>query len=66
MHVICTATIDDERLRDNLCDCVKILGGMPMVDGNTVRVEYLGDDLRASKMAELFEEYSNHELIREK
>lgn len=66
MHIVCTAVVDDERQRNNLCDCVKILGGMPTVAGNTVSVEYMGDDMRASQMVTLFEEYANHELIKQK
>lgn len=62
MHVICTATVEDERQRDNLCRCVMILGGMPIVDGEVVSVEYMGDDMKASKMADLFEEYTEHTL----
>lgn len=66
MHIICSAAIENEKQRDNLFDCIKILGGMPMVEGNVVSVEYMGDDMKASKIIALFEEYPDHALVQQK
>lgn len=60
MHVICTAMLDNEAQKANLCECVKILGGMPDVSGNTVCVEYDGGNTTAEKFVELFSQYPFH------
>lgn len=60
MRIICTAVVEDERQRDNLCECVGILGGKPNVSGDTVSVEYNGPVRTASKYIELFEQYATH------
>lgn len=66
MHVICSATVENEQQRDNLFDCVKILGGVPTIEGDLVSVEYMGDDMRASRMVALFEEFSEYTLVKQK
>ncbi len=60
MHIICTAIVEDERQRKNLCDCVGILGEKPCVSGNTVCVEYEGAISTIAKLIELFEQYPVH------
>lgn len=60
MRVICTAVVEDERQRDNLCECVGILGGKPQISGNTVCIEYEGPERTATKYMELFEQYPTH------
>ncbi len=58
--VICSAVVDNPQQRENLCDCVNILGGVPIISGNTVCVEYEG--AKAEKFIELFEHYIRHEI----
>lgn len=62
MHVVCSVVLEDERLRDNLCQCVNILGGTPSISGNTVCVDYSGSDKTAEKHVELFAQFPNHEI----
>ena len=62
MHVICTAVLDNLLQRENLCQCIEIVGGVPIVARNTVCVEYSGDDQVAEKLIELFEQYCRHEI----
>lgn len=60
MKVICTAVVENPQQRDNLKECVQILGGVPNEAGDTVCVEYEGDN--AEKFIELFEHYVRHEI----
>ena len=60
MRVICTAVVEDDRLKANLCECVGILGGKPNISGNTVCIEYEGSDSTAEKFVELFSQYPVH------
>lgn len=60
MRIICTAVVPDERQRENLCECVRILGGQPNVSGDTVCVEHEGSISTITKFAELFEQYAFH------
>lgn len=60
MRIVCTAVVEDERQKSNLCECVGILGGKPNISGNTVCVEYDGPIRTASKFIELFEQYPVH------
>lgn len=60
MRTICAAVCEDARQRENLCQCVNILGGVPLITGNTVSVEYEGTLI--SKFVELFEQYPTHEI----
>lgn len=62
MHIICTAVIEDDRQRKNLCQCVGILGGNPCQSGNTVCIEYDGSVITAEKYIELFAQYATHEI----
>ena len=58
--IICTAVVDNPQQRENLCDCVKILGGVPQLSGDTVCVEYEGENV--DKFIQLFEHYVRHEI----
>lgn len=58
--IICTAVVDNPQQRENLCDCVKILGGVPQLSGDTVCVEYEGKNV--DKFIQLFEHYVRHEI----
>lgn len=60
MKVICSAVVDNPQQRENLCQCVNILGGVPICSGDTVCVEYEG--IKAEKFIELFEHYTRHEI----
>lgn len=58
--VVCATIIQDIRKRDNLCQCVRNLGGTPVCNGHCVCVEYSGEN--ADKLIELFENYSLREI----
>ncbi len=60
MHILCTAVIENEQQRKNLCDCIKILGGVPDVSFDTVSVDFSGARDTADKFAELFAQYPHH------
>ncbi|MBQ8984314.1 hypothetical protein IJ098_00445 [Candidatus Saccharibacteria bacterium] len=60
MHVICTAVVEDERQRENLCECVRILSCTPNVSGNTVCVEYDDKIAVAEALVDLFKHYPTH------
>lgn len=62
MHVICTAMVDDDRSRQNLCECVKILGQRPQVSGKTVCVDYDGLNRTADKLVDVFSQFPCHEI----
>lgn len=58
--VRCEAIIDEPRLRENLCQCVGILGYTPQVARNRIVVECEGE--KANKMVELFEQFHRHSI----
>lgn len=62
--VICSAVVDNPQQRENLCQCVNILGGVPRVTGDTVCVEYEG--INTEKFVQLFEHYTRHEIKTQK
>lgn len=62
MKVICAAVVENPTQRENLCECINILKGVPCVTGDTVCVEYDGDKAKAEKFIELFEHYTRHEI----
>lgn len=62
MRVICAAVVEDSRQRENLCQCVNILGGVPCISGNTVCIEFEGRETTADKFIELFAQYPTHEI----
>jgi len=62
MRVICTAVLENEPQRNNLRQCIGIIGGKPDVSGETVCVEYEGSSNVAQKFIELFEQYVTHEI----
>lgn len=55
---ICSAVVADSVKRDNLCECVQILGGFPVECGDTVSVVYAGE--RAPTMALVFQQYQGN------
>lgn len=60
MNVICTAIVNDKRKAENLCDCVKKLGITPVVSGETVCAEYVGNKAIGTELVELFKQYDVH------
>lgn len=66
MRVICTAVVENPQQRDNLKQCIGILGGVPNEAGDTVCVEYEGEYAKAEKFIELFEHYVRHEIRTQK
>lgn len=56
----CTATLSEEALKENLKQCIGILGGTPVVKGDIVSVDYDGPN--EQKFAELFEQFSDHTI----
>jgi hypothetical protein len=61
MKIVCTAVVENPQQRENLCQCVEILGGVPKCSGNTVCVEY-DEGINTGKFIELFEHYITHEI----
>lgn len=57
--VYCEAIIPEEKLRDNIRQCIKILGGEPYVHGDKISVTVSKNE---SKMIELFEQLSAHNI----
>ena len=59
------ATIDNKQQRDNLCECITILGGEPKVSSCDVSVEYRGSKDECDKFISLFEQYHRHGVYTE-
>lgn len=57
--VRCIAYVDAAQ-RDNLVQCISIIGGKPVVHKDQVTVEYSGE--KEALMIELFEHYTRHEI----
>lgn len=56
-HIICSAIVENDAQKENLCECIKILGGVPEVCENVVSVECEGSAKNMSKFICLFEQY---------
>lgn len=59
MMLHCEAIVEEELLQKNLCDCIKIIGGKPIQDGNKISVDYTGEP---SKAIALFEQFQVHSI----
>lgn len=59
----CIAILDNRIQKDNLCDCIKILGGKPEVYQGVVRVNVEYPSGLADKLVRLFENYWRHEIV---
>lgn len=57
--VYCEATIKEPALRDNLRQCIKILGGEPYVHQDVVSVTATKNE---SRMIALFEQFELHSV----
>lgn len=60
MRILCSAVVEDPRKRDNLCECIEIIGGDSSVMGNKVYADYKGDEETAKKLMALFSQYHIH------
>ena len=60
MLISCTAILDNDLQIENLCQCIKILGGKPCVEGCAVNLVYEGNNKTAEKFIDLFEQYPVH------
>lgn len=66
MYVFCTATLDNKAQIDNLCECIKIVGGVPNVCLGDVNVEFEGTEEKCELLMQLFEHYTRHGIYTEK
>lgn len=57
---ICSATVENELQQKNLCECIAILGGKPIQNGNTISVQYEGE--KVDTMIDLFGNYVDHSI----
>lgn len=57
--VRCKAVVPEAQ-KENLVECINILGGTPVVHKDEVSVEYSGE--KEATMVELFEHYTRHEI----
>lgn len=60
--VTCTAVVDNKLQRENLCECIRIIGVEPNVNKNTIKVKIPRDSDEATKLIALFEHYWRHEI----
>lgn len=65
MKVYCVATLDNKQQIDNLCECIKIIGGTPKVCVTDVEVEFEGSEEKCELIMELFEQYTRHGIYSE-
>lgn len=61
MKVRCEAIVENPVQRDNLCQCIGILGGAPVVDKDKISVVYDGE--KGETMISLFEQCVRHKII---
>ncbi len=57
---ICSAIVLDDIKRDNLCQCVRILGGFPIECGAEVSVVYAGEN--AEVITSLFNHFGGRHV----
>lgn len=56
------AIIENPDQRENLRQCINILGEAPCIHRDSVCVTLPSDDARAEKFIELFENYTRHKI----
>lgn len=54
---ICKVVIVDDIKRENLCECLEVLGGFPIECGNEISVVYAGENVEV--IASLFSQYKD-------
>lgn len=59
------AAVDNKPQRDNLCECITILGGEPRVSDCNVSVEYRGSKDECDKFVSLFKHYNRYGVYTE-
>lgn len=65
MILYAVATVDNPQQRDNLCECIEILGGVANTSFSDVVLEYEGSKEECEKFIELFEQYPRHGIFTE-
>lgn len=60
MKIRCEAIVENPMQRENLKQCIIILGGKPEVANDKVSVEYEGE--KQETIIELFEHYTRHSI----
>lgn len=60
--VKCIAIVEHPKQRDNLCECIRILGGTPCVNKDSVSVSLSSDNPQTEKFIDLFEHYVRYEI----
>ena len=65
MLVYAVATIDNPKQRENLCECIEILGGKPNVAFSDVVLDFNGSKEQCDKFIELFEQFPRHGIYTE-
>lgn len=65
MRVSCVATIDNKEQRQNLCECITLLGGVPEINGTDVSVDFADNKEKCEIMISIFEQYPRHGIYEE-
>ena len=60
MRMTCSAIVEDPKKRDNLCECIEIVGADSVVMGNTVYADFSGDADTGKKLMELFKQFRQY------
>lgn len=63
MKILCTVLVQDNMQKENLCECIRILGGQPTISGSVVCVEFDGKPSEAEKFIQLIEQYPRHSIV---
>ena len=59
----CIAILDNNAQKENLCQCIRILGGEPMVNHDVVTTNAPYPSDLASHLMLLYEQYWRHEIV---
>lgn len=59
----CIAVLDNNAQKENLCKCIRILGGEPIVNRNVVTTNAPYPSDLASHLVLLYEQYWRHEIV---
>ena len=65
MKIFCIAEIPNELQRENLCYCLRLVGGDPLSVDECVSLTYEGDPGTCEVMVGLFEHYPVHGIYSE-
>ncbi|MDO4527039.1 MAG: hypothetical protein Q4B87_03045 [Candidatus Saccharibacteria bacterium] len=64
MRVIYTAVVEEPLQRENLVQCIEILGGTAKIKGYVVTLECKGDKSQNDKFTSLFKQYPHYKINR--